>query len=185
MAYKIEVRVGIAAPVDDVYDVVADIENWPSWSPIHKQAAGTLGFGAPMTMEEYFEGLGTWETAGAVSDWTPLSHIHISVPKPFYAGTLIRYYEFEALSNTGTAFSLGAHFNGFLSEKEGRRFAKFIRPGFEKMAEALKAKVEAEFAANPDKPRAAMPPIEPPVNPYVKPEAPWSAPKTWKFGATK
>jgi len=184
MAYKIEHRVGIAAPIDDVYEIIANIDGWSDWSPIHRRATGHLGFGAPVSMEEYFEGLGTWETEGAVSDWTPLSHIHIVVPKPFYAGTLIRYYEFEALSDTGTAFSLGAHFNGFLSEREGRKFSRLIRPGFERMAEALKSKAETAFAADPDRPRL-KPTIDLPVDPYVRPQAPWSPPKKWKIGATK
>ncbi len=161
MAYKIEHRIGVAAPVDDVYDIIADIENWPSWSPIHKSATGRLSFGAPIAFEEYYGGLGTWEISGSLADWTPLSHIHVAVPKRFYEGQLIRFFEFEALSETGSAFSVGALFNGFLSEREGRRYAKFLRIGFAAFCEALKTKAEADYAAAPDKRRAILPPPEP------------------------
>ncbi|ESQ79913.1 SRPBCC domain-containing protein [Asticcacaulis sp. YBE204] len=142
MALKIEKRIGISTAVDVPYEIMADINSWPSWSPIHKSAEGTLGFGAPVKFEEYYEGLGTWEVAGFVDDWTPLSHIHIGVPKKFYEGSLIRFYEFEILSDTACHFTIGAQFSGFLSEREGKRYRKFLREGFEKFAEALKAKAE-------------------------------------------
>ncbi|MDV6330573.1 SRPBCC domain-containing protein [Asticcacaulis sp. 201] len=151
MSLKMEHRVGIAAPIDDVYDIVADIAAWPEWSPIHKKAEAVLRFGAPIHLEEYYEGLGTWETDGIIADWTPLSHIHVTVPKPFYAGKLIRYFEFDALSEAGTSFSLGALFDGYLSEREGRAYRRFIRTGFEAFCEALKAKAEAGFAEHPDR----------------------------------
>ncbi|MGA9658695.1 MAG: SRPBCC family protein, partial [Asticcacaulis sp.] len=121
MSFKIEQRIGIAAPVDDVYEILADINAWPEWSPIHKKAEAILRFGAPVHLEEHYEGLGTWETDGSVADWTPLSHIHIHVPKPLYAGKLVRYFEFEALSEYGSHFAVGALFGGFLSEREGKR----------------------------------------------------------------
>jgi hypothetical protein len=146
MALKVEYRIGIAVKVDDAYDIVADIENWPSWSPIHKKTTGTLGFGKPVFFEEYYEGLGTWEITGAVSDWSPLSHIHIHVPKKFYEGTLIRYFEFEQLTPIACHFTIGAMFSGFLSEREGKRFRKYLRAGFEAYGQALKAKVEAPIS---------------------------------------
>lgn len=142
MALKIEHRIGIAAPVDHVYDLVSDINGWSAWSPIHKTAEGALGYGAPVAFEEVYEGLGTWEIRGFVSDWVPLSHIHIGVPKKFYEGSLIRYYEFEELSKTASHFSIGAMFKGFLSEREGRRYRKYLKAGFEAYAQTLKAKIE-------------------------------------------
>lgn len=162
--FRIEQRVGIAASVDDVYEIVADIDNWPNWSPIHKSASGKLSFGAPIGFEEYFEGLGTWEIQGTLADWTPLSHIHVAVPKPFYTGTLIRYFEFDALSAAGSTFAVGAMFNGFLAEREGRQIAKPVKRGFEAFAEALKVKAEAEYAAKPESERTRasnLPPEQP------------------------
>jgi hypothetical protein len=174
--YRIEYRVGIAAPVDDAYDLVADIEGWPQWSPIHKKATGTLSFGAPIGLEEYYEGLGTWELAGSLADWQPYSHIHVAVPKPFYAGTLIRYFEFDALSAQGSTFAVGALFNGFLAEREGRMISGPVRRGFTAFAEALKARAEASFLAKPEEERGAnhLPPkaipdkLKPPPSPNWK-----------------
>lgn len=182
--FKIEARAGIAAPIDDVYELLADIDSWPTWSPIHKAASGKLSFGAPFHSEEQFEGLGVWEIDGVIADWTPLSHIHIHVPKKFYEGTLTRYYELEALSGKGTVFSVGAAFNGFLSEREGRRYAKFLKPGFEQMVEGLKAKAEAKFAENPDRLTNYDPPVTPPKSfaPPPKKAPPWAPPKRWKIG---
>lgn len=142
MALKIEQRIGISRPVDDVYGIVSDVGSWRHWSPIHKHAEATLSFGGPVRLEEHYEGLGTWEIGGFVSDWSPLSHIHVGVPKKFYEGSLIRFFEFEELSKTGTAFAIGAVFSGFLSEREGRRYARFLKSGFTAYCEALKARVE-------------------------------------------
>lgn len=141
--YRIESRIGIACPVDDVYERVSQIEQWPSWSPIHKAASGKLGFGAFVSFEEYYEGLGRWEVAGTIADYSPLSHIHISVPKPFWAGSLIRFYEFDILTEGACTFTAGAAFGGFLSIREGKRYGKFLKSGFQAMGEALKAHCES------------------------------------------
>jgi len=185
MALKIEHRIGISAPVDDVWDVIADINGWTAWSPIHKAASGELHFGGRIHLEEAYEGLGVWEIDGVIADWTPLSHIHISVPKPFYAGSLIRFFEFDALSDYGCAFSLGAVFQGFLSEREGRRYRPFLRKGFEAFGEALKEHVEALVQADPE----AHPPRPLQDNANARPapkkkdaRSRWAPPKTWKIG---
>lgn len=147
--YKVEHRFGIAAPVDYVYDILADVENWPTWSPIHKEAKAHLGFGAPAAFKEEYEGLGTWELDGALSDWVPLSHMHFHIPRPWYEGHLIRYYEVDNLMEVGTRFSMGAAFSGLLSEREGKKFAPYLRRGFEAFTLALKDRAESAYAADP------------------------------------
>ncbi len=177
--FRIEHRIGIAAPVDDAYDIVGDIEAWPRWSPIHRQATGKLSFGAPIALEEYYEGLGTWELAGALADWQPLSHIHVAVPKPFYAGTLVRYFEFDALSAQGSTFAVGALFNGFLSEREGKLIAKPVKRGFIAFAEALKEKAEAAYLARPEGERTInnLPPKAIPDKLKPPPAPNWKGPR--------
>jgi uncharacterized protein YndB with AHSA1/START domain len=167
MAYKVEHRVGIAAPVETVYEILKDIEAWPQWSPIHRATQGKLGYDAPIRLEEHYEGLGGWEVSGTVADYAPLSHIHIAVPKPFYAGSLTRFFELDKLTDTACTFSVGAYFSGFLSEREGRRYGPKIKTGFTAMAEALKAKAEAAFTADPT-PSPPETPTEPPRKPLVK-----------------
>ncbi len=171
MALKIEHRVGIAAPVDDIYELLEDINAWPEWSPIHKAASGELHFGHAIHLEEQYEGLGMWEIDGIVDDWSPLSHIHVSVPKPFYAGRLTRYFEMDALSDQAATFTIGALFSGFLSEREGKQYRSHLRKGFEAFAEALKAKTEAKFAAG-NKQRRTHVQIKEPEKPKLGPERP-------------
>lgn len=143
MAVKVEYRIGIAAPVDEVYEIIADINNWPQWSPIHKHAEATLKFGGPFHVIEHYEGLGDWEVKGFLSDWSPMSHLHIGVPKRFWEGSLTRYFEMEELSKTGSSFAVGALFGGYFSEREGKLYRPHLRKGFEAMATALKSKVES------------------------------------------
>ncbi|MDI7773778.1 SRPBCC domain-containing protein [Asticcacaulis sp. EMRT-3] len=171
MSLKVEQRVGIAAPVDEVYAILADIESWPQWSPIHKAASGQIAFGAAVRLEENYAGLGTWEQQGVVADYQPLSHIHVSVPKRFYAGTLIRYFEMDILSETGTSFSVGALFGGFLSQREGKRYRSYLREGFAAFAEALKTKAEAETAAHPERVNPHI--LVPELPPLPKHEPAW------------
>lgn len=185
MALKIEQRIGIAAPVDDVYDLVADINAWPQWSPIHKAASAEMHFGAPVHLEEYYAGLGTWEIDGILTDWAPLSHLHVAVPKPFYAGTLIRYFEFESLIDTGSTFTIGALFQGFLSEREGKRYKTFLRQGFEAFNAAVKAEAEARFAAAPERARVHVD-VKPPEAPQLGPRRPdWTPTQFLFFGNNK
>ena len=169
MSYKVEYRIGVATPVDDIYDLVADVDAWTQWSPIHKAASGRLSFGAPFHLEEQYEGLGMWEIDGTLADWSPYSHIHLFIPKPFYAGKQLRYFEFEGLSQTGSTFTVGAVFDGLLSEREGRRYAKYLRPGFQAFAEAAKAKAETNYDNSPDKYRAPRE-IKAPEKPQLGPK---------------
>ncbi|MFT3995917.1 MAG: SRPBCC domain-containing protein [Asticcacaulis sp.] len=142
MAVKIEKRIGIQTPVDTVYEILENIDAWPQWSPIHKAASGKMGFGAPVSFMEHYEGLGDWEINGFVADWSPLSHIHIGVPKKFYEGSLIRFYEMNILPGDACDFTIGAQFSGFLAEREGKKYRSYLREGFARFAEALKAKAE-------------------------------------------
>lgn len=176
--YKVEYRFGIQAPVDYVYDILADVEKWPTWSPIHKEARAQLGFGAPAAFKEEYEGLGTWELDGALSDWVPLSHMHFHIPRPWYVGQLIRYYEVDNLLEVGTRFSMGAAFGGLLSEREGKRFAPYLRKGFEAFTHELKARAEQAYANDPNATLRA-PAQKPPER--IKKQAPrWGNPsKPW------
>ncbi|HEX8244209.1 MAG TPA: SRPBCC family protein, partial [Longimicrobium sp.] len=36
MAFKIEHRIGVAAPADAVWRLVADVERWPEWLPHYR-----------------------------------------------------------------------------------------------------------------------------------------------------
>jgi hypothetical protein len=143
--YKVEHRVGIKRSVDDIYAIVQDINSWPSWSPIHKASNGELKFAGKVSLDETYEGLGRWELSGHIEDYSPLSHIHVRIPRPFWEGSLIRYFEFEILSNEGCSFCVGAAFGGFLSIREGRRHAKALKNGFEAMGNALKTLSEARL----------------------------------------
>jgi len=183
MSYKVEYRIGVAAPVDDIYDLVADIESWTQWSPIHKAARGALHFGAPVHLEEQYEGLGTWEIDGVLADWSPYSHIHVFIPKPFYFGKQVRYFEFEALSETGSTFTAGALFTGFLSEREGRAYGKYLKKGFQLFAETAKAKAEENYNNSPDKRRAPRE-IKAPEKPKLGPR-PMGIKTPKFFGAKK
>jgi len=182
MSYKVEYRIGVTTPVDDIYDLLADIDSWTQWSPIHIAASGSLHFGAPFHLEEKYEGLGTWEIDGNLADWSPYSHIHVFIPKPFYAGKQMRYFEFEALSETGSTFTVGALFDGFLSEREGRAYGKYLKKGFQAFAEAAKAKAEETYNNSPDKRRAPRE-IKAPEKPQLGPKR--MGVKTPKFFGAK
>lgn len=184
MAIKIEQRIGVNAPVDDIWDIISEVGAWADWSPIHKAASAEMHFGSPIHLEEYYEGLGTWQIDGAISDWAPWSHLHVGVPKPFYAGRLIRYFEMEALADTGSTFTVGALFQGFLSEREGKAYREPLRKGFAAFAEAVKARAEARFAEHPE--RRTHVEIKPPEKTKLGPTRPnWQKNNFLFFGGGK
>ena len=49
VSMKLERRIGIAAPDEVVWEVLSDIEAWPSWNAMYPRARGELRIGALVT----------------------------------------------------------------------------------------------------------------------------------------
>jgi hypothetical protein len=45
MAIKIEHRIGIAAPAEVIWEILADVPGWEAWNPLYTKASGVIRIG--------------------------------------------------------------------------------------------------------------------------------------------
>ena len=136
MAFRIEHRIGVAAPADTIWELLADVERWPQWNPLYTQATGKLGIGAALKLRESLPGRPPREVAPVVVDWEPRAQI-LWRENGVLARTM-RYIEIEALTETGCIFANGALFHGAIGELQAKRRRRAIRQGYEKFSESVK-----------------------------------------------
>ena len=60
MNFKVEKRVGVRAPSDRIWEIIADLPGWDQWNPIETGAAGTIAFGGSISLTERIEPSGTF-----------------------------------------------------------------------------------------------------------------------------
>jgi len=147
MAFYIEHRLGVAAPPETLWAILSDIEGWPTWAPMYRKASGTLRIGERIAAEIALPGEAPESLVYQVLDWVPDMQIHLRVKLMGGLVTTTRYIEIEKLTNEGCIFANGEIFKGPLAGFIPRRLKRAIRQGFAEMAEALKAKAEAAWAA--------------------------------------
>ena len=141
MSLKIEHRIGIPAPAEAVWSVLADLEGWPAWNPLYPAARGQLRIGSQLDLEVAFPGTASRAIRPVVADWVPNDQIHWRLR--LFGGLLrsTRYLEIEALTETGCIFTNGEVFDGPLAFAMGR-MRRSLKDGFRAMGEALKQRVE-------------------------------------------
>ena len=145
MALQTENRIGIAAPVEIVWEVLADLDGWTAWNPLYPRAEGRLLIDARLSLDMQLAGEAPRRVEGQVIDWVPNNQIHWRE-----TGLLVdttRYFEIEKLTDSGCIFSNGVLSKGLGVRYVSRRRVVRLREGFARMGEALKARAEATFAA--------------------------------------
>jgi hypothetical protein len=145
MRVKIEHRLGIRAPAEAIWEVLADIAAWGAWNPLYPKAEGILRIGAPLSLDVAVPGQPTRTIRPVVLDWVPNEQIlwRLSLLGGLVRST--RFLEIEQLSETGSIFSNGEMFEGMLGPRLARRQRGPLREGFAAMGEALKSRVEARW----------------------------------------
>lgn len=145
MSVKIEHRIGIRAPADAIWAVIADIEGWSAWNPIYPSAQGVLRIGAPLALELALPERRPRTIRPVILDWIPNEQIHWRLNALGGLVKTTRYLEIEPLSETGCIFAHGEVFDGPLGPATMRSLRRAIRSGFAAMSEAVKARVEATW----------------------------------------
>lgn len=147
MAIKLEARIGIQRPIEQVWEVLADIPGWAAWNPLYTKAAGQIRIGEKLSLELCLAGQSPRMIEPVILDWAPYDHIHWKLSMLNGMIKSVRYLELEAMTETGCIFSNGEIFEGALAGLAIRPMRRAIRGGFEAMGEALKARVEATTSA--------------------------------------
>jgi hypothetical protein len=158
MAFRVQHRVGVAAPASALWAVVSDLEGWGTWNPLFPEAEGRLSIGALLTLRRELDGKSEGHEVRIV-DWVPNAQIVWARSIAPFARSL-GYIEIEALTERGCILSAGELYQGALGELIGKRVRPTLRHGFVALCEAAKARAESTWDGVPDEP---VPPPPPPV----------------------
>jgi hypothetical protein len=147
-----ENRAGIAAPVEIVWEILYDVERWAEWNPLYVEAEGQVRIGEVLTVKQVLPGDEPEVLKPRITEWVPQSHIywHLS-----WLGGLVkvqRYFELEAVSETGSIFANGEVFRGLLGPYVGNRLRQRLRKGYGLMGEAIRVRAEALWIERGGKP---------------------------------
>jgi hypothetical protein len=143
MAFRIEHRIGVAAPADTIWDLLADIEGWPRWNPLYTTAVGKLSIGTTLKLAEQLPGRPARQISPVVVDWEPLAQILWR--ESGLMSRVVRYIEIEILAETGCIFANGAFFHGLLGEAQAKSSRRPIFEGYQAMGETVKRLCEATW----------------------------------------
>lgn len=141
MNFKVEKRIGVRAPSERVWEVIADLPYWDRWNPVETGVAGTLAFGGEIVLTERIDGLPERRVIGRVSEWQPNAQL-VWAEKRGWLFNHLRFYEIEELEPGSCIVTNGYIFSGLRGEGFHERHRRTLRAGCEAVAEALRITAE-------------------------------------------
>ncbi len=145
MPLTIEHRLGVRAPAEAIWAVIADLDAWQAWNPLYPSAQGALRIGETLTLELALPGEAPRTIRPTIVDWVPNEQIHWRLSLLSGLVRSLRYIEIEQLAETGCIFSNGEIFRGPLGPLVAGRMRPAIQAGFQAMGEVVKARAEAAW----------------------------------------
>jgi hypothetical protein len=141
--FRIEHRLGIAAPAPVVWQVLSDLERWRDWNPLYLNAEGVLRIGTTLRLTQHLHGHPDEVIEPSIVDWVPDNQILWRMSQKGGLIQRLRYLEIDKLSDEGCIFSNGEDWTGFMTRFVAIELRKAMRAGFEAMGEAVKARALA------------------------------------------
>ena len=138
---RIEKRVGVRAPSDDIWNLIADLPSWDHWNPVETTVEGTIAFGGNLALTETVEGVGERRAVARVVEWQPRAQLVWAESRGLWFRS-IRYYEIEELEPGSCIVSNGWIFKGLRGEWFFDRHRPRLRTAAERIGEAIKAHAE-------------------------------------------
>ena len=147
MSFRIEHRVGVAAPPAEVWELVRDLDGWKDWTELYTEASGRLAIGETLTFTFKLGDRAPQTVTGRVYDWVPEAQMAWHVR--FIGAWLrsLRYVEIEKLSDTSCILANGDYYSGPLTFLISRKLRSAVRAGFQRMNENAKRIVEERWTA--------------------------------------
>jgi hypothetical protein len=139
---RIEHRIGIQAPAEVIWEVIADLKSWADWNPLYPRAAGEIRLGGTLSLTLQVPGQKPREIAPVVLDWTPNELLHWRLTLLGGLVKTTRFLEIEKLAEESCIVSNGEIFGGLVGPTAAKRMGQSIYRGFREMNEALKARAE-------------------------------------------
>jgi len=163
MAYRVQYRIGVAAPAFAVWDVISDLESWSEWNPLYPEAEGRLSIGSLVSLRRATEGKSERQEVRII-DWVPNAQIVWKRDVAPFARSM-GYLEIDPLSERGCILAAGEIFEGLLGEIVGKQSRRPLMTGLAALCEAAKARAEATWDGTPGEP---VPPPPPPPKPKAR-----------------
>jgi hypothetical protein len=146
MAVKLERRIGIQAPDEIVWELLADIPGWAAWNPLYPRAEGEIRIGNRWSLDLALPDQPLRTINPVILDWAPYDHIHWRLDMMRGWARTVRFLEIEKMGEENVIFNNGEIFDGWLGPSIAKRMRRPILDGFEALNVALKAKSEALWA---------------------------------------
>ena len=143
---KLEHRVGVQAPVEEIWKILVDLESWPKWCALYPKTAGVIRIGSELNLEVAVPGQPVRAIKPVVVDWVPNEQILWRLS--MFAGLMksTRYFEIEQLAPGSCIFSHGEMFEGMLGPSVAKRLSGPLKRAFRDMGEAVKGLAETAAA---------------------------------------
>ena len=144
---RIEHRVGVQAPAEVIWEVLADLSKWEHWNPLYTKASGQIRIGSVLELTLALPGQDPREIRPTVMEWVPNEQLHWKLGMVGGLVRTIRFFEIETLAEESCIVSNGEIIGGLLGPRLGKRMARNIYRAFVEMDEALKTRAEAAWQA--------------------------------------
>jgi hypothetical protein len=179
MSFRIEHRIGVAAPASEVWDLVYHLEGWKDWTGVYSEARGKIAIGETLHFTFTIGDRSPMRAVATVFDWVPEAQLAWNARLAGGVRTL-RYVEIEKLSETTCILSNGDYYSGLGSHFMSRALRRDIRAAFQRMNENAKHIAEVRWAekggtvAAPTAPARRVSPLTiQPLKPTIKTGKPW------------
>jgi len=138
---RIEKRVGVRAPADRIWELIAEFPAWDRWNPVETSVEGVIAYGGAIVLTEAVPGLPERRAGVRVGAWQPYAQLVWGEKRGLWFSSL-RYFEIEALGPDSCIFANGYIFSGLRGEMHFDRHRKALRSAVDAVAEGLKTAVE-------------------------------------------
>ena len=135
--FRIEHRLGVAAPASVVWQVLAELERWAEWNPLYVRAEGALRIGTQLTLTQALDGRPTVLIQPTLVDWVPDAQIVWRLSQNGGMIQRLRYLEIDKLGDEACIFSNGEDWTGLLARFIPVEHRRAMRAGFAAMGEAV------------------------------------------------
>ncbi|HEV2081766.1 MAG TPA: SRPBCC domain-containing protein [Brevundimonas sp.] len=139
---RIEKRVGVQAPSDDIWNLIADLPSWDRWNPVETTVEGTIAFGGELALTETVEGVGERRAVARVVEWQPRAQLVWAESRGLWFRS-VRYYEIEELEPGSCIVANGWIFRGLRGEMYFDKHRAKLKRAAEAIGEAIKANAES------------------------------------------
>jgi len=144
---RIEHRIGIQAPAEVIWEVIADLAAWEQWNRLYPKAAGQIRIGGTLELTLALPDRPPQEIRPTVLEWVPNEQLHWRLNLVGGLVKTTRFIEIESLAEASCIVSNGELFAGLMGPRLGKRMGRAIYRAFAEMDEALKARAEALWQA--------------------------------------